>query len=214
MNEVSDLVYVVLTPGDWHDVLDLLKNHFYTRENLRLGAGIDPAQPVTASEKKYIRTGLTTEVSVGAREKTTGRLVAVLIGIIITADDPHSYQAHENVTEEERRLVRAMQMLPNVTDMFQEEGVESVLLITRMCVHPDHGRRGVARRMTQIAIDIATKKGFQLAFSRTACLHTEKLFSSLGFQTHAVLDYRTRTDDLLDLSRMSHHQVAVMAKRL
>nr|XP_045603438.1 uncharacterized protein LOC123761454 [Procambarus clarkii] len=211
MSEATELEYVVLTPDDLDDVIHLLVNHYYSRENIRLGAGMSAA---TKMDEQYIPGCLRSGLSTGARDERTGRLVGVVLSYSATPQAPQLKDVVTYITEAELKVLKVKTILEGMLDLSEDRGVECVQRLTRFCVQPDYGSRGVARMLVQKSMDLGAKQGCQLAYLRATSPYTQKLCDRLGFDTRAILDLSTLEEGLLDLSRVTCKTFKVMTKNL
>ncbi|XP_069181300.1 uncharacterized protein [Procambarus clarkii] len=210
---LTELEYVMLTPDHLDDVFQLLVNHFYPRENFTLGLGFSPETKLNM-DRQFIRTCLESGLSVGAREKSTRRLIGIMLNSIITADSLPKPTLSTNSTEAEIKYARFSKLKGSLVDIFQDPGVNRVLNLSRGCVHPNYGRRGVMTKLIQMSFDLGIKQSCQLARAGVSSLYTEKALLRLGFKVRAALDFQTLEENLLDLSRMYYKKFKVMTNSL
>ncbi|XP_069181825.1 uncharacterized protein [Procambarus clarkii] len=96
----TEVEYMVLSLEHLDEVSDLLVNHFYTRDIITSGLRFSPENRLTL-DLPHIRKCLASGLSVGAREKSTQRLVGVILNLIFTADSPPKPTLKNNNTEAE-----------------------------------------------------------------------------------------------------------------
>ncbi|XP_069181345.1 uncharacterized protein [Procambarus clarkii] len=205
--------YLGLTLEHLDDVCDLLVNHFYPRDIITLGLGLSPENRLTL-DLPHIRTCLASGLSVGAREKSTRRLVGVLLNYIFIADSAPKQTLKNYTTEAEMMQARFRKVLVIMTDKIDcpEEG--SVMCSSRACVHSDFGQRGIISKLTEKSVIIATKQGFKMTSLIMTNPRVEKMFLRLGYKVHTTFDFCTLEEGLLDLSCMDHKQFKIMTNSL
>jgi ribosomal protein S18 acetylase RimI-like enzyme len=97
------------------------------------------------------------------------------------------------VWEEEGRIIGNLSLIP-----LQKEG-RRVFLIANVAVHPDHRRRGIARKLTQQALDILVQQNISEVWLQVRDDNPPAidLYRSLGFQDQeARTTWRIRPRDL------------------
>lgn len=211
MSEDMELEYVVLTLDDLDDVADFLAKYFYPREDLSLGTGLTQVDPTAGLWGQKLRKSLTSGVSVGVRERSSRRLVAVLTADIMTS--PSELTEAEYGSDPMAKIFRVLEIGWLKFNIFQDPGVERILELDRACVHPDYCRRGIFTALVQKCIDLA-HNDCQIVRLETTSLFSEKACVRLGFETRAIVDYSTLEDGLLDLSKMYSKVMKIMTKPL
>ncbi|XP_069181830.1 uncharacterized protein [Procambarus clarkii] len=209
----TELEYMGLNLEDLDDVSDLLVNHFYPRDIITLGLGFSPENRLNL-DLPHIRTSLASGLSVGAREKSTRRLVGVILNYIFTADSTPKQTLKNNNTEAEMMEARFRKVLAIMTDKIEcaEEG--SVMCSSRACAHSDFGRRGILTKLAEMIVIIGSQHGFQMITSIVTSPFTEKMLQRLGCKVETTFDFCTLEEGLLDLSRMDQKQFKIMTKYL
>nr|XP_053645407.1 uncharacterized protein LOC128697601 [Cherax quadricarinatus] len=137
---------VMLTPGDFEEVAQLIERHFLKRNPLNIAANETSAECFGDSFGLGIKSSLESGFCVGAREKTTKKMVGLKLASVGRVD--------QLCTRDTERLrgksvgFRILAMINVDAEMFQH--VTSVLFLLYVCVHPRYCGRGLARMMVQV----------------------------------------------------------------
>ncbi|XP_069181342.1 uncharacterized protein [Procambarus clarkii] len=127
----TEVEYMVLSLEHLDEVSDLLVNHFYTRDIISLqtsGLRFSPENRLTL-DLPHIRKCLASGLSLGAREKSTQRLVGVILNLIFTADSPPKPTLKNNNTEAEMLVtIASNQGFQMITTVVTNPFAEKVLL--------------------------------------------------------------------------------------
>ncbi|XP_069181350.1 uncharacterized protein [Procambarus clarkii] len=154
----TEVEYMVLSLEHLDEVSDLLVNHFYTRDIITSGLRFSPENRLTL-DLPHIRKCLASGLSVGAREKSTQRLVGVILNLIFTADSPPKPTLKNNNTEAEMmesRFCKIAALMTNKIDC-PEDG--RVLYSSRACTHSDFGRRGILMKLGELPTPLNKTSG-------------------------------------------------------
>ncbi|XP_069181346.1 uncharacterized protein [Procambarus clarkii] len=209
----TEVEYMVLSLEHLDEVSDLLVNHFYTRDIITSGLRFSPENRLTL-DLPHIRKCLASGLSVGAREKSTQRLVGVILNLIFTADSPPKPTLKNNNTEAEMmesRFCKIAALMTNKIDC-PEDG--RVLYSSRACTHSDFGRRGILMKLGEMLVTIASNQGFQMITTVVTNPFAEKVLLRLGCKVQTTFDFHTLEEGLLDVSRMDQKQFKIMTKYL
>ncbi|XP_071536362.1 uncharacterized protein [Panulirus ornatus] len=174
--------------------------------------GIKQVDPTVGLEGHVTRECLVSGTSVGVRVKTTRKLVAVSTCDTLTSA-PELTEATYG-SDPLAGMFRLDALCWKLVDVFQDPGVEKILEVDRVCVHPDYCRRGILKEMIKRCMVLGARQGCQLAHAIATSPYTERACLTLGFETRGALDFHTVEEDLIDLSVQAHKVTKIMSKRL
>ncbi|XP_071541782.1 uncharacterized protein [Panulirus ornatus] len=189
MSDVMELEYKQATAADCDEILDLFSREFYPRESLTKCVADDgKCQYDVVLVSQCIASG----VSVVVRDKATGSLIGARTSFIKkrNLEAETSKEEHQSSTESMNTVHMLLEKAKNLYDEFQNPEVDCLLEFDRVCVDTNYCKRGIAKKMVEMSIDLATKKGCQLARALVTSPYTEKLFHRLGFEIKDELDVR------------------------
>lgn len=215
MSNPNEIEYANLSMADLAEVEELLELEFYPRENLSKSVHEDGKKSREGMHTKIVRRCLASGLTVGARDKATGSLVGVRTSYLTTRESERKSEEEKfkYSCEEERRMYVLLEKAKKSYDLFQDSNVEKVIDFDRLCVRKDYCRRGIAKKMVEMSMDLGAKKGCQLARVEVTSPYSERLFLGLGFEMKSSLDIKKETD-LADASLMSYKYVAVLTRYL
>ncbi|XP_053645563.2 uncharacterized protein [Cherax quadricarinatus] len=210
--DLENTELVMLTPGDFEEVSQLMEHHFLKRNPLCIAAKETTPACYGESLDVIMKLTLDSGLSVGAREKKTKKLVAILLATKrvdrLRKNDSHKLRKQQCV-------VHSVLAMINV-DAAKLESITSYLCLEFVCVHPDYTGRGLARTMIQKVLNMDRECGVEAVCVQVANASVDRICSRLGFETVKSLDLKTIADEFgLDLSLIPQEEtiIKLMIKR-
>ncbi|XP_069998253.1 uncharacterized protein [Penaeus vannamei] len=198
---LASLEFLGLTEEHLEAVLRFTQQHFFPREPLCSGlsvGAVDPREGTRMGDE--LRKCLASGLSVGAFDRTSRDLVGIGLSYACAKDGETDGDAGLSPPCELEAMYKRDDLVWASVGLFDVPGVEKILGMSIWCVRSDYGRRGIARKIAELAIEAGRAAGCQEARLIASNVFTQSLFSKMGFATRFTLDLTSDPD--IDVAAM------------
>ncbi|KAK7022051.1 hypothetical protein SK128_004571 [Halocaridina rubra] len=127
-------------------------------------------------------------ISVGMREKATGRLVGVMLNVIITPETDDVIQLGDYPTEKCRLYREMMEQLCLGTNVLRDFGKKKQFEFFLLTTHPDYSGKGLGKELIRVSEGICKENGCDVASIQASNPITEIIVSKMGFKVIKSFD--------------------------
>ncbi|XP_066979830.1 uncharacterized protein [Macrobrachium rosenbergii] len=176
------------------------------KEGLRelLEVGFIPYEPVCVGMKSTVQEmlplvarmgnkGLGGGASHGMREKSSGKIIAVMSDFIVTPDDNEIFQETKYDEEKSNWYSNVLCEFSAGVDVFHGKFKKCLELMV-LCVHPDYTRRGLAQELIKLSEEKGREMGCDVASIQATNIITYHISKKLGYEEV----HRQELDELKD----------------
>ncbi|KAJ8970289.1 hypothetical protein NQ317_019685 [Molorchus minor] len=160
---VSDdgtIKFVSLTPRHLEGALEVLRKGFYPYESVCIAVKL-AQYPQAVADLDQLMTRVSEDgVSIVAIESDTEKVVGVAFNklqVKNTSGDKSFFEKHAELCTHpsSQRLITFMVEADATCDLFEYCHVDCILELTFLATHPEYRRRGIARKLTEITLELA-----------------------------------------------------------
>ncbi|XP_066960195.1 uncharacterized protein [Macrobrachium rosenbergii] len=167
MESLPDLSLHVLTPDDFHEVMQLLQRTFFEREVLSVALGCS-AEDLAEKTSKAVKECLENGVSFGLRETKTTNLVAVKFCDVLSRKREPTTAPEENITRMEKIVVGVVNSVPPPECLFDDPSVEKILYGRITNIDPSYTGKNLPIVLQEACERAGIEAGCQLFYSQVA----------------------------------------------
>ncbi|KAK7066588.1 hypothetical protein SK128_003647 [Halocaridina rubra] len=176
----DNLAFSILKEEDGDEVEQFMYTHFFPREPLNIACGSSNHQNRPYIKNDFLPSGL----CVAAREKDTNTLVAVTLSSKKDRNQKTDMYGITTYTHPGMiRLCRVVSHMYEAYDCFSDPGMQRVLNLGLIGVHPSHAKRGIGKRLTKMCEDLAISKGCQGSTAQAMNPDSKKILLNLGYKS-------------------------------
>ncbi|CAL4158947.1 unnamed protein product, partial [Meganyctiphanes norvegica] len=198
---MSEFEVVVLRPKkDEEEVRELFRENFLTREPTIQGLGATP-EDLMEFYLPVVQDCLNSDLCLGAKDKSSGELVGVILNKALTPADKTTFEGHwaDSSNDKVRAIGNILYHAENDLDIFNKFNVEKVfeLGIVTVCEH--YLRRGIARLLIERSEQLGRNNGFQMINCQASNSSIQHILKDKGYDTYLTIDFSKNKD--VDLSK-------------
>ncbi|XP_064103496.1 uncharacterized protein LOC135213513 [Macrobrachium nipponense] len=185
---------ILITPKDGDDIYDLMRVSYVDKEPLCVGLHMT-FEEFFPLLKKVLPPTFDSKVSFGLREKSSGKLVAFILGrILLPEDDPEIFPEGGYEVEKSNHYSKVLYDLCSDIDVFRDGRFKRQLELQCLSVHPDYGNRGLGRKLLQMSEDKGKELGCDVATMQAVNAFTDRIAKKMGHSTVRRTDITTIKD--------------------
>ncbi|XP_068242778.1 uncharacterized protein [Palaemon carinicauda] len=206
MSNLKGLETVILSPKDYDEVFELLREAYIPREPvcISLGGSYEEVEPLFA---QLVPSTLKSEASIGLRDVSSGKVVAFMLNVIIDSPDFKLFKDGNLGSEKADLYSKLMQDFCKNVDVFCGGQFKKNLELLLLCVHPNYGKRGIGAELIKMSEKKGREMGCDIATIQAVNIVTDHIVRKLDYREIARMDMSKRKKDngelLLDMDLFS-----------
>jgi len=215
----QSLIYSDMKLSDFDEILDFHDEHFFNKEAMQLGCH-HTKEDHHSWAVEAMRAFIASNVSVVARDPSSGALAGTSINTVLTRENPVTFGGAGNSTRPNvLRFHAGMSALEGSLDYFALlPALSRVLEVAFLTVAEEYAGRGVAKRLVQESERRGVAVGCQLATAQATARASQRAFTRQGYKLYLEKVYSEFTYEggpLYDQSVMGDNPtVQLLAKQL
>ncbi|XP_066979596.1 uncharacterized protein [Macrobrachium rosenbergii] len=220
MSNLKGLEQVVLSPKESDEVYELLRDAYVPREPVCIGlrSSYDELKPLFES---VIPHTLTNGISIGLKDSSSGKVVAVMLNVVIDSPDFQLFKNGELGSEKADLYSKLLQDFCAGVDVFNGSQFKKNLELLLLCVHPNYGKRGIGAELIKMSENKGRAMGCDIATIQAVNIITDHIVRKLGYQEVSKMDLSERRKEngepLVDMELMRANgttHLTYLSKRL
>ena len=179
----DSLIIATVEENRYGECTDFLFKEFFPRESLAMSSGLDKEPDFKFGEQ--MKEWLREDISFIAIDSSTDQIVGICLNYILEKRQSNSSPTDESssVGPTLNRIFSFLSHLEEGYDAYEQLGAQRGMELLFLCVKEGYGGRGIARKLTENAIELARTKQLEFIQSNPTTGATRHLFEVLGFET-------------------------------